>query len=236
MATYTLTTLYKKSSEERSFWFKDGQTAIRSEGYRWGTFTKESDEVPDIDLNNPHGFEPYGDEWELVSLDDGCWGDWEWPEGLPAEERERLETLWGEEWYEGLEGEGWSQDETEVWLFGPLMLKNEDTDQEWRGDDGRQDSDTVLPPEVVNIVNHDSPVSADYDPEVTAWFPADINPVHLGEYEVITGVGAVSWPFPTDSTRATWTGPGWEINGSAVDTVSKWRGLANNPRGKNNGN
>jgi len=220
MATYKLTTLYKKSSEERSFWFKDGMVAIKTEGYRWGTFTKESDEHPDIDLDNPDGCDVYSDEWELVSLDDGCWSDWEWPEDMPTEERERLETLWGEEWYEGMEGDGWAQDETEVWVYGPLMLTNEDTGEEWRGEEMSQSQS-------LTISNYES--AEKFTPLVTDWFPVNVNPVHVGEYDVITGVGMDSWPFPTGHNRATWTGECWESNGSAIDTVSKWRGLAQNP-------
>ena len=86
MATWELSTLYKKSAIERQFWYKDGQVAIRTEGYRWGTFTIESDTMPDVDLNNPDEFELDSD-WQLVSLDDGCWAEWEWPDDMDEEEQ-----------------------------------------------------------------------------------------------------------------------------------------------------
>ena len=74
MATWVLTTQHKKNAIERSFWYKDGEKIVREEGYRWGRFHCESDEQPDIDLKNPDGYELGGDcDWELDSLDDGCW-------------------------------------------------------------------------------------------------------------------------------------------------------------------
>ena len=231
MATYTITALYKKSCEERSFWFKDGQTAIRSEGYRWGTFTKDCDDFPDVDLDNPDGFDAYGEDWELISMDDGCWAEWTWPDDMTEEEQQRLEALWDEEYYEGLENEGWIQDETEAWLYGPLMLKNEDTGEEWRGDELAQILDKP-----VNIVNQESqsPLEPDLSTAVTDWFPADINPVHLGRYEIVTGVGSTSWPFPS-ITHADWTSTGWQHLETPVTNVAKWRGLARNPAGDHNG-
>jgi len=218
MATYSISTLYKKSSEERSFWFKDKMTAIKTEGYRWGTFTKECDEHPDIDLDNEDGYEVYGDEWELVDLSDGCWGDWEWPEDMPEEERERLQTLWEEEWYEGLEGEGWTQDETEVWLYGPLLLKNEDSGEEWRG----ADMSFGVSGSVASTVVEDEPA-----PELTEWFPADVNPVREGQYEVRTGNQTATWPFPS---YADWDGKTWIQNEKVVTDLLNWRGLANDPQ------
>lgn len=217
MATYTLSTLYKKSSEERSFWFKDGMVAIKTEGYRWGTFTKECDERPEINLDNSDGYEVYGDEWDLCSLDDGCWGDWEWPDDMPDEERERLETLWSEEWYEGLEGEGWAQDETEVWLYGPLRLRNEDSGEEWNG----EDQSLGIRGSVVSTVIIDEP------DELTDWFPVAINPVYVGQYCIRTGDGTAVWPFPE---YAEWNGATWQQNETVVTDLLAWRGLANDPQ------
>jgi hypothetical protein len=47
----------------------------------------------------------------------------------------------------------------------------------------------------------------------TEWFPADVEPVNEGEYEVLSG----HWPWPH---RALWTKKqGWGI------TIEQWRGL-----------
>lgn len=58
-------------------------------------------------------------------------------------------------------------------------------------------------------------ITEDIESLKTDWFTADINPVHEGEYEVISS----KWPWPH---RAEWTEKsGWR---SAV-CIEKWRGL-----------
>ena len=96
MTTWVLKTLEKKSVEETEFWTKDGQTIKRITGFRWGTVYCESDERPDIDLTNPDGLEVFATDYdfELDSLDDGWYGDVEYPEDMSDEERERMDELW----------------------------------------------------------------------------------------------------------------------------------------------
>ena len=53
MAVWKITNLHKKNAVERQFWTKDGITVTKDEGFRWGTWTCDSDERPDIDLTNP---------------------------------------------------------------------------------------------------------------------------------------------------------------------------------------
>ena len=136
MATWTLKTLYKKSAYERQHWHKDGNTIIREEGYRWGTFYCESDDKPDIDLVNDDGYEIGQDEyeWELDSLDDGCWAEWEYPDDITEEEREEIENAWEENYFEGMEELGWSNDDTDYILQGPLELSDEDGNVVGSGD------------------------------------------------------------------------------------------------------
>lgn len=137
MAIWKITNLHKKSAVERQFWIKDGMTVIKEEGFRWGVWSCESDERPDIDLDNPDGWEQYSQDqdWEMEEMIDGSWVEWTWPEDMDEEERERIESLWDEEYFEGLEDDGWTLDETEYWIFGPLKLTNEDTGEEWHGKD-----------------------------------------------------------------------------------------------------
>jgi hypothetical protein len=52
----------------------------------------------------------------------------------------------------------------------------------------------------------------------TDWFPADINPVHLGFYEV----NMDTWPWPA---MVNWTGEKWD---SDIE-VKTWRGLKDKP-------
>jgi hypothetical protein len=127
MATWVLTTKTKKNAVEKQFWYKDGRVIIREEGYRWGKFYCESDERPDVDLANPDGYELVGTDydWELESLDDGCWADWTYPDDMTEEEQEEFEAAWDEDFFEGLEALGWSNDDTEYWFYGELELEQE---------------------------------------------------------------------------------------------------------------
>jgi hypothetical protein len=134
MTTWVLTTQHKKNAVERSFWYKDGQKIVREEGYRWGKFYCESDEQPDIDLKNPDGYEISGYDWELDSLDDGCWAEWEWPEGMSEEEQDKIMDAWNEDFYDGMEALGWSNDDTEYVFYGPLQLENEATGEVFQGE------------------------------------------------------------------------------------------------------
>ena len=136
MASWTLKTLHKKSAVERQFWYKDGKVVIREEGYRWGEFYCESDEQPEIDLDNEDGYNLSESDydWELTSLDDGCWADWTFPEDMTEEEQAEIESAWEEEYFEGMEELGWSQDDTEYILQGPLELSDEDGNVVAHGD------------------------------------------------------------------------------------------------------
>ena len=136
MATWTLKTQHKKNAVEKQHWYKDGKEIIRQEGYRWGTFYCESDEQPDIDLVNADDYEIGQDEyeWELEELDDGCWADWEWPEDMPEEEQDEIMDAWNENYFEGLEELGWSCDDTDYILLGPLELLDEDGNVVAQGD------------------------------------------------------------------------------------------------------
>ena len=136
MAIWTLKTLQKKSAIERQHWDKDSVQIIREEGYRWGTFYCESDHQPNIDLNNKDGYEIGQDdyEWELEELDDGCWGEWEFPDNMSKEEQEKIQDAWNEDFYEGMGAVGWSFDDTKYILLGPLELSDENGNVVGSGD------------------------------------------------------------------------------------------------------
>jgi len=118
MATWTLKTLHKKSAVEKQFWYKDGKTIIREEGYRWGEFYCESDY-----------------DWELSSLDDGCWADWTFPDDMTEEEQAAIETAWDEDYFDGMEELGWSNSDTDYILQGPLELTDEEGNVVYEGKD-----------------------------------------------------------------------------------------------------
>jgi hypothetical protein len=127
MPTCVLTTTEKKNVEEIEFWYKDGKTIKRTTGFRWGTVYCESDERPEIDLENPDGLEVFATDYdfELDNLDDGHYCDVEYPDDMSEEEQERMDELWNEDSYSAWEEEGWSNDDTETWFNGPLDLEQQ---------------------------------------------------------------------------------------------------------------
>ena len=135
MAIWRIQNYRKKSADEIQTWTKGDDTFTKTETYRWGIWECESDEQPDVDLDNPDGWEPDSDVWEMVEMTDGCFVDWSFPDTIDEEEQERLQELWNEDYFEGLEGEGWYNDETEYILHGPLLLTNVDTGEEFHGED-----------------------------------------------------------------------------------------------------
>jgi hypothetical protein len=128
MAMWTLKTQHKKNAVEKQFWRKDGETIIRTEGYRWGTFYCESDEQPEIDLANPdeYNLSESDYDWELDNLDDGCWAEWDWPADMTQEQQSEIMAAWEEDYFDGMEQLGWSCDDTDYILLGPLELSDED--------------------------------------------------------------------------------------------------------------
>jgi hypothetical protein len=230
MAVWELSTEYKKNAIEVQLWTKDGITIKKIEGYRWGTFYCESDERPDIDLRNPDGYELADYDWELDSLDDGCWSEWEYPDSVSEEEREKIEAAWDENWYDGMEELGWSNDDTEYHFQGPLKLVNRDTGEEFSVLDENfniipEEHGTVSQAELEEALEdlkrefEELQVVND-DPPLTNWFPADVNPVREGRYQINDNKNP-QWPFPT---YADWDGKKW-----SEDSIEKWRGLAEDP-------
>ena len=135
MATWKITNATKKNAVERQFWIKDDVVVTKDEGFRWGSWTGESDERPDIDLDNPEGFEVLSNDvdWEMEEMDDGCWVEWTFPNDMPEEEQERIQALWDEDWFDGMESDGWINEDTEHWIYGPIELTNVDTGETWTG-------------------------------------------------------------------------------------------------------
>ena len=218
MTTWKLTTQYKKSAVERSIWTKDGKNIVQEQGFRWGTFHCQSDEQPNIDLKNPDGYEVGGDyDWELASLDDGCWLEWDWPADMTEEEQDKIMAAWEEDFYDGMEALGWSNDDTEYVFYGPLCLENEDTGETFEGEPSNPvqqlDPEASTPLQAVVELQ-------EQEPPLTEWFPADVTPVHEGRYQVSDGKNP-GWPFPTYSD--------WDGNKWSDDSITQWRGLAEDP-------
>lgn len=144
MAIWTVKTYHKKNVEQHEYFVqRKGTGRIRViDGYRWCTYTVETtdDEFPDfeftevpggngavdsLDMNCVTGSNIEGSEL-IEMFDGGCWGDVE-IEGVTEEEEEQLREFIDENGAWALEDEGeWFLDETEVWVWGPLEVSNED--------------------------------------------------------------------------------------------------------------
>ena len=131
MAFWKVSTLQKKSCEEREIWSKGNKSIIRINGFRWGTFTLETtdDNPPDgITEENKEGInisDYTGSNFKSIaldSMDDGWLGDCELSDNIDEDEQAELLEGMEDDYYEYLETNGWVNDETEVWLFGPLEI------------------------------------------------------------------------------------------------------------------
>lgn len=142
---WTVRTYYKKSCEQHEYFTHpdyDGHIVVK-DGFRSCTYNVETNDgefpkfeftncpggsadLDSIDLNSCYGTNI--ESTELVEMfDGGCWGEWEFPDDMPEEEKERLEEFLSENGSYALEDEeGWSLDETEVWVWGPLEVSDDD--------------------------------------------------------------------------------------------------------------
>jgi len=228
MALWSLSTQYKKSSVEKMFFYNDGKVITIEQGFRWATFTVESDERPltDEELINKDGYElsciANDESWEMSEMIDGCWCDIEIANDKATEEDlEAFIEAWEEDSYDGVEALGWSNDDTEYYYYGPLMLVNDDTGEEFLGEppEPQEKTEEQLKEELDDLIAT-MPEVPEEEPNVTEWFPADVKPVHIGMYEAITAA-APMWPFPS---MVQWDGEQWS------EPVKEWRGLADAPK------
>jgi hypothetical protein len=141
---WTVRTYYKKSCEQHEYFVQnEGSGKIKVvDGFRSCTYNVETNDgefpkfeftyVPggngdkdSIDMNSINGANI--ESSELVEMfDGGCWGDNEF-EGLTLEEIEKLEEFLSENGAYALEDEGeWYLDDTEVWVWGPLEVEDDE--------------------------------------------------------------------------------------------------------------
>jgi hypothetical protein len=146
MANWKVSTYYKKSCEEHEHYVKDGKTIVRKTGYRGCSFFVETndDNPPEFEFDfvpggdgNKDSIDMYNccynniENVELDTMWDGCWEDIDFPEDMDEEEQERLLELIEEHGvYDALENEeGWSQNETEAWIWGPILIEDGEGNQ-----------------------------------------------------------------------------------------------------------
>jgi len=235
MATWKLSPQYKKSAVEKMFFYKEGKIITIEQGFRWATFSVESDERPltDEELLNENGYElsciDNDESWEMWDMVDGCWLDIELGnEKATSTDLENFQYAWEQDSYEGVEALGWYQDDTEYYYYGPLELTNEDTGEVFKGE---PDEDNVVVhnedhmsfEEKLEIIREIEDEKSSY----TEWFPASINPVRTGTYQVLDQEEEVKWPFQSNIIAGTWDGEKWDVSISI--NVIKWRGLNYDP-------
>lgn len=235
MATWNLSPQHKKSAVEKMFFYNEGKCIIMLQGFRWANFKVESDERPltDEELVNEDGYElgciDNDNSWEMWDMTDGCWCDiGAGNDKTTDEDVEAFEAAWEEDSYEGVEALGWSQDDCEYYYHGPLVLTNEDTGEEFRGEPDEDVPATPAPPEVAHDEKAKWPFFTEVvealgeEPEMTDWFPVSVKPVRVGYYEILTKE-SINWPYPN---KGLWDGKKWNF---LDHTVEEWRGLAKNP-------
>lgn len=199
MANWKVSTYFKKSCEEHEHYYKDGQTIIRKTGYRLGSFFVETsdDNPPEFEFDYVPGGDGRKDSINMydccinnienVELDtmwDGCWEDIVFPENMDDEEQERLQELIDEEGdvYTVLEDqEGWSQNDTEAWVWGPILIEDENGNQ----------IRIICADEEGNVIDYK-------DEEITFEELEKINPIETEE-DVIDSMPV--WPFPTKDIK-----------------------------------
>lgn len=136
MTSWTVSTIEKKSCEEREIWTRGEATIIHVNGFRWGTFGVQTtdDNSPDgITEHNKDGIDMYshcGDNIDSISLDsmaDGWLDDYEFIGIDEQAEQQILDGIAeadsdGIDYAEYLTENGWEQEDSEAWLYGQLEI------------------------------------------------------------------------------------------------------------------
>jgi len=121
--TWRVSNREKKNVTQIETYSNGELTATREVGWRWGKW--KYDTKPDLSIykeDDQHDVNDFGDVVD-GDLDDGCWAEWNWPADMDTDEIERLEGIYDEEGDEGIENEGWSFDDSETFVTGPLDVE-----------------------------------------------------------------------------------------------------------------
>lgn len=142
---WTVKTYYKKSCEQHEYFTHPDYSSplVVKDGFRFCTYTVEtndgefpqfsftncpggSDALDSLDLNSPYSDNIEGCELQEM-FDGGCWDDVKFPDDMPEEEQLRLQEFLCDNGSYALEDEeGWTLDETEVWVWGPLEVSDDE--------------------------------------------------------------------------------------------------------------
>lgn len=146
MTIWTIKTYYKKSCEQHEYYVqREGKGRIKViDGFRFVEYTIETsdDNFPEFEFTEVPGGDGKCDSLDLNCLggdniescelvemfDGGCWGDIEITGIEDDDEVARLEEFINEEGAYALEDDGeWYLEDTEVWVWGPLEVTNNET-------------------------------------------------------------------------------------------------------------
>ena len=143
MATWTVSTYYKKSCQEvESYHQQEGEGQVTvTNGFRYGEWTVETsdDNPPEFEFTFVPGGDGKKDSIDMLDcevnniesvelnemFDGGCWYDVE-IEGLTDDEEDELREFLEDHTAYNLEEQGWRQGDTHWWIWGPIEIKNED--------------------------------------------------------------------------------------------------------------
>ena len=147
MAWFNVKTYYKKSCEQHEYFSQhNGEGKIKViNGFRYCEYNVETSDgkFPDFEFAEVPGGDGKTDSLnlnclsgsniessELVEMyDGGCWGDIDFT-NVDDDEEENLRNLISEEGVYVLENnDEWYLDETEVWVWGPLVVTDEQGNQ-----------------------------------------------------------------------------------------------------------
>ena len=120
--TYKITPENQKSIFEVEIWKKDDSTFKIIKNWRWGSVTVE--EEPDLSNYDPDIGINVNEECYVVDCDlTDAEIDFEFSPDIDDELRMQLQKEWLENMDDGLTEMGWSEYQTECWLFGGLVIQ-----------------------------------------------------------------------------------------------------------------
>jgi len=214
MTIFNIAPIYKKSAIEKEIFKKNGVEISYEIGWRWSSvkFNVENGDISFIDVNNVAGFHPH-DELNVIEVDsnDSCWEEWKFPSGMSAKSRTKIENIWEESGFCGLEDDGWHSMGSDLLLKGPLKITDED-------------GNVVAEGKEQKTISYDDYQYADTG--LSEWILVNTNPVHLGLYKTH---GTSIWPF---IKFLYWDGSNWKSADGSVfhrDWIEKWCGLKKKP-------
>lgn len=170
MATWMLSTVNDGCTTEIVHWIKDGKTIYFKTTYRRLSFLANEDTVPVIDLENVDGYEVladtdydwHDDEYNDDELDDVVSTEWDWNDLTDPAAQQAILQLWQDaetasvddpsdndnEW-DALEAAGWENEETTVWLYGPMRIEQITPEVVFADEDDNSDLDMTDPDDVL---------------------------------------------------------------------------------------